>query len=699
MSDYSPEKIRNVVLASYPGAGKTSLCEALAFTAGAIQTMGSIEKGSTVADFEPEEIHRHHSVSSAVLSLLWKGHRLNLIDTPGSLDFFADTRWCLAAADAVVLVIGASVGIRTELERVWDRISELDLPCVLFINQLDKERTDFRQILEDCRTALERNVVPVVIPVGEADGLTGVIDLVHGAIVSASPTSAKIQQGAIPADYVSTMEEARRMLMEHAAETDDALVEQYLANGNLGTEALIQGIVAGARSRTFLPVFCGAALHNIGMHSLLDAMVAYLPSPVERAKTHPPLGTHPQSGEQIERHPDPAQPFSAVVFKTTIDPFMGRLTFIRVHSGVLEADSGFLNASRNIKEKGGHVFHPLGKKHTQTDKVIAGDIAVVAKLKETQTGDTICDDKHPIVYPRLVLPRPVMSFALEPKSKADIDKVSLGLHKLVEEDPSLEFVRNDETKEMLLSGVGQTHIDVTLEKLKRKYGVEVKLNTPKVPYKETIHRTAQAQGKYKKQTGGHGQYGDCWLQVDPLPRGGGFEFHNKIVGGVIPRNFIPAVEKGVIEALQEGVVAGYPVVDLRVTVYDGSHHPVDSSELAFKVAGSLGIKKALESAQPTLLEPMMTVEVTVPDDLVGTIIGDLNARRGRILGMSAKGHNQIIKACVPLAEMLKYAPALTSMTAGKGSYVMEFAGYEEVPRDLINKIVEESKREKAAVSS
>ena len=539
----------------------------------------------------------------------------------------------------------------------------------------------------------------MTIPRRAESQLTGVIDLVHDMVLSSSATSPKLQQETIPAGMEAHVSDVRKTLVEHVAETSDTLVEKYLAEGDLTTEELVQGITIATQERKFLPAFCGAALQNIGTHSLLDAILTYLPSPSDRAKTHPNMGTHPQTGERIERHSEPTGPFSASVFKTTIDPFMGRLTFIRVRSGVLEADTGFFNVSRNIKEKGGHLFYPLGKKHTQTEKVVAGEIAAIAKLKDTQTGDTICDDKHPVQYPRVILPRPVMSFALEPKSKADIDKVSLGLHKLVEEDPSLEFIRNDETKEMLLSGVGQVHIDVTLEKLKRKYGVEVKLNTPKVPYKETIHRTAQAQGKYKKQTGGHGQYGDCWLQVDPLPRGSGFEFHNKIVGGVIPRNFIPAVEKGVIEALQEGIVAGYPVVDIRVTVYDGSHHPVDSSELAFKVAGSLGVKKALESAQPTLLEPVMTVEVTVPDDLVGTVIGDLNGRRGRILGMSAKGHNQVVKACVPLAEMLKYAPALTSMTAGKGSYVMEFSGYEEVPRDLINKVVEESKREKAAVSS
>ena len=417
------------------------------------------------------------------------------------------------------------------------------------------------------------------------------------------------------------------------------------------------------------------------------------------AHAHPISGEHPHTGETLTRAGNSTEPFSGRVFKTIIDPFMGRLTYMRVHSGVLHADSGFYNATQKTKEKGGHLFFALGKKFTQTQKVCAGEIAAIGKLKDTQTGDTVCEEKHQIQFSLPKFIRPVMSFALEPQSKTDIDKVSVGLHKLVEEDPSLEFLRNEETKEMLLSGVGQTHIDVTLEKLKRKYGVEVNLHTPKIPYKETIQRTAQAQGKYKKQTGGHGQYGDCWLQLDPLPHGSGFEFQNKIVGGVIPRNFIPAVEKGIIEAMKHGTIAGFPVVDIRVTVYDGSHHPVDSSEMAFKVAASMGLKKAMELAQPTLLEPIMNIEVTVPDDMVGTIIGDLNSRRGRIQGMSTKGHHQIVKALIPLAEILKYAPALTSMTAGKGSYVMEFSGYEEVPRENTHKIVDEHKKEVAAVPS
>jgi elongation factor G len=480
------------------------------------------------------------------------------------------------------------------------------------------------------------------------------------------------------------------------AETNDQLVEKYLTDGELSDEDLIDGLTMGTFERKIVPVLCGSATEHVGMTSLLEAIVRFLPSPEDRANLHPLVGTQPQTHEECQQHPDAQAPFSGLAFKTTIDPFMGRLTYVRIMSGTLQADTPFFNASRQTKEKGGHLFFSIGKKHQQIDQACAGDIVAIAKLKDTQTGDTICDDKHPIVYPGLTIMKPVMSYALEVKSKNEIDKVSLGLHKLVEEDPSLEFLRNDETKEMLLSGVGQVHIDATLEKLRRKYGVDVNLHMPKVPYKETIQRMAQAQGKYKKQTGGHGQFGDCWLQIEPLPHGQGFEFHNKIVGGAIPRNFIPAVEKGVVEAMQHGIIAGFPVVDIQVTVYDGSHHPVDSSEMAFKVAASMGFKKAMESAQAGLLEPVMAVEVTVPDDLVGAVIGDLNSRRGRIQGMDVKGHNEIVKAHVPLAEMLTYAPTLTSLTAGKGSYRMEFFGYEEVPKEMINRIVEEHKKEAVA---
>jgi elongation factor G len=699
MKNGSPRTIRNVVLASYPGAGKTSLTEALAFSTGIIPSMGSVLQGNTIGDFEPEEVHRHHSLSSALLQFEWQGTRINVLDTPGMVDYGVEVQSSLRAADGVILVIGAGTGLRSEIERVWEYIQDNDLPCLIYINELDKAGTDFNAILGECEKTLELKGIPVTIPASQDGQLLGIIDLLSRQLVTTSTQSSKSQRADIPADHEASSTEHRRRLTELVAETNDQLVEKYLTDGELSDEDLIDGLTMGTLERKIVPVLCGSATENVGMTSLLEAIVRFLPSPEDRANLHPLVGTQPQTQEECQQQPDAQAPFSGLAFKTTIDPFMGRLTYVRIMSGTLQADSAFFNASRQTKEKGGHLFFSIGKKHQQIDQACAGDIVAIAKLKDTQTGDTICDEKHPIVYPGLKIMKPVMSYALEVKSKNEIDKVSLGLHKLVEEDPSLEFLRNDETKEMLLSGVGQVHIDATLEKLRRKYGVEVNLHMPKVPYKETIQRMAQAQGKYKKQTGGHGQFGDCWLQIEPLPRGKGFEFHNKIVGGAIPRNFIPAVEKGVLEAMQHGIIAGFPVVDIQVTVYDGSYHPVDSSEMAFKVAASMGFKKAMESAQAGLLEPVMAVEVTVPDDLVGAVIGDLNSRRGRIQGMDVKGHNEIVKAHVPLAEMLTYAPTLTSLTAGKGSYRMEFFGYEEVPKEMINRIVEEHKKEAVASTS
>lgn len=692
------DTVRNVAVVSYTGAGKTSLTEALLYTAGIIPTMGSVVLGNTVSDFEPEETHRKVSVSATVLHFVWKDVIFNLVDTPGALSFLGEAKTALRAVDGVLMVLDASSGMRAELEKLWTTIRELDLPCLLFINGLDKERADWEPALEQCGKALEFRGLPVTIPVGAALQLEGVVDLVGRAAVRPIKDSSKVQQGSISVELTQAVGEARRRLVEGVAETDDRLVEKYLAEGDLGTEEILQGLRRGTCSRTFIPVLCGSAVRNIGASSLLDAVVAYLPSPSELGAARSLAGVHPHSGERETRQSNVSAPLSGYVFKTIIDPFIGRLSYVRICSGTLEADAAFYNGTRKVMERGGHLFYILGKKYSQVEAVHAGDIVAIGKLKDTQTGDTICDEHQPIQYSGLQLPRPVLSFALEPKSKSDVEKVSLGLHKLVEEDPTLEFVRNPETKEMILSGMGQLHVDVTFEKLRRKYGVEVSIHVPKVPYKETIRKLAQAQGKYKKQTGGHGQYGDCWLQLDPLPRGGGLEFVDKIVGGAIPRNFIPAVEKGVLEAMQEGILGNFPVVDLRVTVYDGSYHVVDSSEIAFKIAASMGFKKAMEAAQPVLLEPIMAVEVLTPDEVVGAAIGDLNSRRGRILGVAAQGNAQEIKALVPLAELLKYAPVLNSITGGRGTYTLEFHAYEEVPRELATRIIEERRTTRQAVS-
>jgi elongation factor G len=697
MKEPRVDTIRNVAFIGSTGAGKTSLLEALLYAAGVIPSIGSIIGGNTISDFEPEEMHRKISISSTVGHFSSKETVLNIVDTPGAASFLGEARAALRAVDGVVIVIGASTGMRPEMESLMAVLDELGLPCLLFINQLDKERTDWAATLSECQEVFKKTLLPVTIPLGTERQLDGMIDVVRGVSLRSTKDSPKVHQGAITPDCEAMMAEARKRLVEGAAEIDDRLLEKYLAEGDLSAEEIVEGVKLGTVAHKCMPVLGGSAIQAIGAIALLEAIALYLPSPREHGVHHPLNGTNP-GGEPVTRQAAEGDPFSAFVFKTIIDPFVGRLSYVRVLSGTLEADAPFYNASRQIKEKGGHLFSILGKKYSPVGRATAGEIVAIGKLKDTQSGDSLCDEHHPIQYPRVQLTRPVMSFALEPKSKADIEKVSLGLHKLVEEDPTLEFVRNQETKEMILSGMGQLHVDVTFEKLRRKYGAEVIVHTPKVPYKETIRNMAQAQGKYKKQTGGHGQFGDCWLQLDPLPRGKGFEFVNHVVGGAIPRNFIPAVEKGVVEALHEGSLAGFPVVDIRVTVYDGSYHTVDSSEMSFKIAASMGFKKALESAHPMLLEPMMRIEVSVPDEVVGGVIGDMNARRGRIAGVTAKGSSETITAQVPLAEMLKYSLSLNAITGGRGTYTMEFSHYEEVPRDQAARVIEEQKSTKQAVA-
>jgi len=699
MKEGKSDTIRNIALISYTGAGKTSLLEALLYTAGVIPSMGAVAAGTTVSDYEPEEIHRKVSLNLSIAHFQWKDTVFNLIDTPGALSFLGEAKASLNAVDGLLIVMGASSGMRTELERLWPSIQELALPCILFINELDKERTDLMPPVEEFEKALEAKTVPVSIPIGSGPQLEGVVDLIGRTAVRPLKDTVKVQSSPISADLAEAASAARKKLVEGVAETEDALVEKYLSEGDLTDEEIRKGLRTGTLARAFVPVLCGSATRNVGTTTLLDTLASCIPSPSERVRNRPLRGIHPQTNSPVDRQPVPSEPFSAIVFKTIIDPFMGRMSYARILSGTLQADAGFYNATRRVREKGGHLFTIMGKKYAQVPEAGAGNIVAIGKLKDTLTGDTICDEAHPIIYQVLPLAKPVLSFALEPKSKVDVEKVSLGLHKLVEEDPTLEFTRNNETKEMILSGMGQLHVDATFEKLRRKFGVEVNVHTPKVPYKETIRKTSQAQGKYKKQTGGHGQFGDCWLELAPQARGKGFVFEDRIVGGAIPRNFIPAVEKGVVEAMHEGILAGFPVVDLKVAVYDGSYHTVDSSEMSFKIAASMGFKKAMEQAQPVLLEPIMIVEVVTPDDAVGAVIGDLNSRRGRIAGVTAKGNAQIIKAMVPLAEMLKYAPALNSVTGGRGGYTMEFSTYEEVPRDLVPRIIDEHKAAKQAVTT
>jgi len=699
MNEPGARSLRNVAIIANRGAGKTSLAEAMLLTAGAIPSLGSVTQGTTVSDFEPEEIHHRCSVSTSLLRYSWNQTTITLLDTPGALSLLGEAITALHAVDAVIMVLTPSSGIRSELIRLWSYVKDLHLPCLIFVNELEKESTSLDEVMAACKRDLDIIPLPMSRTFKEGGQFQGVIDWLQQAAIHSRADGSKWQQHPVPEEEKTGMAEGRKRIQEAAAETDDQLLEQYLAAGELTPADLMRGLRLAVHAGTVVPLYAGSALKNIGIVPLLNAVVEFLPTPNDRAVRMPLRGHLPDDNHEVSRQATPESPFSAVIFKTIIDPFVGRLSYVRIYSGSLQADSMLFNATRKIKEKSGHLYQLLGKKHTAMAVASAGEIVAIGKLKDAQTGDTLCDEQHPLCYTRPTLPRPVLSFAIEPKSSADIDKVSLGLHKLIEEDPTLGFSRNADTKEMVLSGTGQLHLDLALEKLQRKYGAEVIIHTPKIPYRETIRGTAQAQGKYKKQTGGHGQYGDCWLELSPSVRGEGFAFNNRVVGGVIPRNFIPAVEKGVVEAMQHGTLAGFPVVDVRVAVYDGSYHVVDSSEMSFKIAASMAFKKAMETAHPVLLEPMMTVEVEAPAAHIGAVIGDLNARRGRILHVEARGHAEIVKALVPLAEIMTYTTTLNSLTGGGGSYVMELARYDEVPREVATKIIEEAKATKQAVTA
>lgn len=699
MNESGARSLRNVAIIANRGAGKTSLVEAMLFSAGAIPTLGSVTQGTTVSDFEPEEINHRSSVSTSLLRCSWNQTTITLLDTPGALSLIGEAITALHAVDAVIVVLTQSSGIRSELMRLWGYVKQLHLPCLIFLNELEKDSTAIEDVIAACKQDLDLTPVIMSKTFKEGGQFLGVVDWLQQAAIVSRPDTAKWQQQPLPEGEMQTMTEGRKRIQEAAAETDDQLLEQYLSAGELTQADLLRGMRLGIQSGTIVPLYAGSALKNIGIVPLLNAILEFVPAPADRAARVPLKGQHPDGNQEVTRDATTDSPFSAVIFKTIIDPFVGRLSYVRIYSGTLQTDSVLFNATRKIKEKSGHLYQLLGKKHTAMASAGAGEVVAIGKLKDAQTGDTLCDEQRPICYAWPTLPRPVLSFAIEPKSSADIDKVSLGLHKLIEEDPTLGFSRNADTKEMVLSGTGQLHLDLALEKLQRKYGAEVVIHTPKIPYRETIRGTSQAQGKYKKQTGGHGQYGDCWLELTPAGRGEGFGFNNRVVGGVIPRNFIPAVEKGVVEAMQHGTLAGFPVVDVRVAVYDGSYHVVDSSEMSFKIAASMAFKKAMESAQPVLLEPMMTVEVEAPDTYIGAVIGDLNARRGRILNVEARGHAEIVKAVVPLAEIMTYTTTLNSLTGGGGSYVMELARYDEVPREVAAKIIEEAKANKQTVTA
>jgi elongation factor G len=679
--------IRNLVLIGHGGCGKTSLAEALLFTAGATSRLGKVDDGTSVLDYEPEELKRKITISTAFHHYQWKKHTAYLADTPGDDNFLADTRAALHVADGAVVVIDAVDGVKVGTEKVWQAANHYGLPRLIFINKLDRERADFHQALQEARDVLEVQAVPLQLPIGREAGFKGMVDLVTLKAYTAAD-GGKLEPGPVPDDLKEEVDHLRGDLLNFAAESDDALIEKFLEEGDLSPEEIYQGLRLGTVKGTIVPVLCGSALANLGPALLLDAVNLYLPGPEDRGQIK---GQAPGKGAEVVLDPDPDAPLAAQVFKTVADPYAGRLSIFRVYSGTMAPDSTIFNATRGVPERYGQLFLLEGKGQKPAASLGPGAFGAVAKLKETVTGDTLTTEARPLILPPLLPSRPMVTFAVEPKSRGEEDKVFSSISKLIEEDPSLTLERKAETKEILLSGVGAVHIEATAEKLKRKFGVEVNLKPPKVPYRETIKGTIKVQGKYKRQSGGRGQYGDTWLELEPLPRGAGFEFVDKIVGGVIPKQYIPSVEKGIVEAMQEGVLAGFPVVDLRVTLYDGTFHEVDSSDMAFKIAASMGFKKGCQGANPTLLEPIMKMTVTVPEENMGDIIGDLNGRRGRVLGVEAQGKAQVITAHVPMAEVLLYAPDLVSKTGGRGFFEMEFAHYEEVPPHLAEKIIAEAR--------
>jgi elongation factor G len=693
MKVYSGSEIRNVVLAGHNDTGKTTLVSQLLFNAGATTRLGRVDDGTTTTDFDPDEIERKHSISAAVAFAEWKNTKINLIDTPGFGIFLMEAKGAIRVADAAAIVVSGVTGVEVTTEKVWKFADEFELPRLIIINKMDRERASFSRSLEALQKKFGKEVVPIQIPLGEEKDFTGAIDLVSmKAYKYATDGSGKFDAADIPADKKAEADEWREKLIEKVAEGDDTLMERFFEQGGLSQEELLDGLKREVSHHQIFPVLVSSASHNIGGHAILDAFVSLLP-PADESET---VTGKDLKGEPIEfDRREQAFP-SALVFKTFSDPFSGRISLFRVYSGTLKSDTSYWNTSRDHEERVGKLQLLQGKAQVPVSELKAGDIGAVAKLKDVRTGDSLAAKEHGIVIEHIHYPESAISFAIEPKARGDEDKLGAAIGRIIEEDPTIRFGRDEQTKEFLISGQGQLHVEIVVSKLKKKYGVDVILHPPKVPYRETITKPADAHGRHKKQSGGHGQFADCKITVEPLPRGADFEFVDEIFGGAIPRQYIPAVEKGIQDARKKGFLAGYPMVDFRVRLKDGQYHDVDSSEMAFKIAGSLAYQQAMENARPTLLEPIMHVEITAPPEYVGDLMGDLNSRRGRVEGVDAEGDSQTVKARVPLSEMLTYGSTLRSITQGRGSFHMEYSHYEEVPRNLQEKIITESKKAKEA---
>ena len=681
MKQFQPENIRNIVLLSHSGAGKTSLAEAILFNAGAISRLGKVDVGNTASDYDPDEIKRKISINLTLLPCQWQDKKINLIDTPGYSDFAGEVRAAVRVCESVVIVVSAAAGVEVGTEQLWDYSEEAKLARLIFINKMDRENANFYKTVEQVQSRFGTKCLPLQIPIGAQKDFKGIVDLLSLKCYLGD----KAEEAEIPSSLQEQVSSFREKMIETIAEIDDTLIEKYLGGEELSPEELKAGLQQAVRSGKIVPVMTGSALQNTGISQLLDAINNYLPSPTQKEVVT-------EDGEAIEMSPE--APLAALVFKTSADPYVGKLTYFRVFSGAIDSNCQVWNATQGDTERIGQIFTLRGKTQEPVDRVGVGDIGAVAKLGITNTGDTLSSQNKPLKLAPTTFPEPVFSVAVHPKTKADLDKLGTALTRLTEEDLTLRVSRDADTGETILSGLGDTQLEVAAEKMQRKFGVGVDLKTPKVPYKETITQPAKAEYKHKKQTGGHGQYGHVLLELELLPRGSGNEFANRIVGGAIPRNYIPAVEKGVNEAIKEGVLAGYPVIDIKATVYDGSFHPVDSSEICFKIAGAGAFKRGLSEGQPILLEPIVNIKVTVPSEFTGDIIGDLNTKRARVQGMNPEDSYNVIEAQVPLAEVLRYAIDLKSITQGRGRYTTEFSHYEEVPAHISQKIIAERQAEK-----
>ncbi|NOT43966.1 MAG: elongation factor G [Acidobacteria bacterium] len=687
MKVYDAAAIRNIALIGHGGCGKTQLASAVLFAAGAATRVGRVDEGTTTTDFDEEEIARRHTLSASLANAEWRGVKVNIIDTPGFANFVADAHAALRVVEAAVLVVDAVHGVEVQTEKLWAHCEGEHLPRIVVLGRLDRERASLDRCVEALRRDCAREIIPIQLPIGEERDFTGVIDLVRMKALSfAADDTGAVTEGEIPPQLAGQASEAREALIEMVAEADEPLMEAFFTEGTLTQEQLVSGLRSATAAGRLFPLLCTSGAHVLGIQPLLDALVDYVPSPAER-----PFPTLTADGASTSTAADAAAPSAGFVWKTIADPFAGRITMLRVVSGTLRSDETVHNATRDTAERLGHLLVLQGKSQTHVSELRAGDLGAVAKLRDTHTGDVLADRSTAIFVAPVTFPEPVLSYAIEPKSRGDEDKISTAMQRLREEDPSISYARDPQTHELLLSGLGQLHIEVTVAKLKRRFGVEVNLKPPRIPYRETITTATEAHGRHKKQTGGHGQFGDCRIRVEPLPRGQDFEFVDDIFGGSIPRQFVPAVEKGIQEARMRGFLAGFPLVDFRATVYDGSYHAVDSNELSFKMAGTLALKDAMTRARPTILEPVMDVEVYAPSDFAGDLMGDLNSRRGRIAGMDTRGPMTVIRAQVPMSEMLTYEQHLTSATGGRGSYHMQYSHYDEVPHALQTRIIAEAK--------